>query len=160
MSASSRNKADSDAKLFTVDQANATLPLVGAITADVVNLTRELVERGDRLDLLKSRREPDVEDVYSEELGAIEKELHNDAARLREFVDELADLGVELKSAGKGLVDFPTIVDDQPAYLCWQLGEAEVLHWHSREDGYENRQPLTAGAMTGDATTDGFDQDA
>jgi hypothetical protein len=149
-----------EARLFTVDQANATLPLVSAITADVVNLTRELVERGDRLDLLKSRREPDVEDIYSEELGEIENELHNDAARLREYVDELADLGVELKSAGMGLVDFPTIIDEQPAYLCWQLGEAEVLYWHSREGGYENRQPLTAGATIGDAATDGFDQDA
>jgi hypothetical protein len=150
----------SDGKLFTVDQANATLPLVGAITGDVVNLTREIVERGDRLDLLKSQREPDVEDVYSEELAEIEKELHGDAGRLREYIDELSDLGVELKSAGKGLVDFPTIIDEQPAYLCWQLGEKEVLHWHSRDGGYEDRHPLTAGASLGDATTDGFDQNA
>ena len=152
--------ATDDARLFTVDEANATLPLVSAITRDVVQLTRDLVERGDRLDLLKSRRETDAEDVYSEELGEIERELHDEAARLRGYVDELADLGVELKSAGMGLVDFPAIIDEQPAYLCWQLGEAEVLHWHSRDGGYEDRRPLTAGAAMGESTTSDFDHDA
>ncbi len=147
-------------RLFTVDEANASLPLVRAITKDVVELTRELVERGDRLDLLKSRREPDVEDVYSEELGEIESELHNDAARLRGYVDELTDLGVELKSARMGLIDFPTIIDEQPAYLCWQLGEPEVLHWHSREGGYEDRRPLAAGVTAADVSTAEFDQNA
>lgn len=156
----SKPAADNDPRLFTVDEANATLPLVSAITKDVVQLTRELVERGDRLDLLKSRREPDVEDVYSEELGEIESELHNEASRLRGYVDELADLGVELKSAGMGLVDFPTIIDEQPAYLCWQLGETEVLHWHSRDGGYEDRRPLTAGATMDDTASTDFDQNA
>ncbi|MCA9099761.1 MAG: DUF2203 domain-containing protein [Planctomycetales bacterium] len=145
-----------DTRLFSVEEANAMLPLVRAITTDVVTLARELVERGDRLDLLKSRREGSVQDVYGEELGEIEDELHNDAARLRGYVNELADLGVELKSAGMGLVDFPTVVDEQPAFLCWQLGEGEVSHWHRRDGSYDDRRPLSANLHVGSSAISNF----
>ena len=62
---------------------------------------------------------------------------------LQEFVNELRQLGVEPKGPG-GLVDFPAELDGRQVYLCWKLGESEVLHWHEIDAGFEDRQPLTA----------------
>ena len=39
-------------KIFTPAEANATLPLVSAIVSDLVDLSRELTERRQRLTLL------------------------------------------------------------------------------------------------------------
>jgi hypothetical protein len=131
-------------KLFTVEQANAVLPLVRAITTDLVRLSREVIERRERLALLASPRASAVKDPYAEELAQIEEELEKDGQQLQAYVEELRALGVEPKSGPEGLVDFPSLLDDRVVYLCWKLGEPEVVHWHELDAGFLGRQSLTA----------------
>jgi hypothetical protein len=50
-------------EFFTIEQANATLPLVRAIVADLSNLSREVVERRRRLSFLMSGRDPNDRDL-------------------------------------------------------------------------------------------------
>jgi hypothetical protein len=137
----------SNQKVFTVAQANAALPLVRAIVADLSRVSREVIERRHRLSVLLARRHSEARDPYMEELTQIEEELDKDVQRIQEYVDELRQLGVEPKSAPEGLVDFPAIIDGRMAYLCWRLGEPEVLFWHELTAGFQGRQPLpTIGA--------------
>jgi hypothetical protein len=133
------------ARTFTVAEANATLPLVRAIVGDLVALAREVTDRRQRLALLTGgRARPSKEkDLYQEELGQIEQELESDTLRLQGYVEELHQLGVEPKSATEGLVDFPTLIDGRSAYLCWKLGEEEVLHWHEFDAGFRGRQRIS-----------------
>ncbi len=149
---SSTRNADQK-KFFTIDEANAMLPLVRAIVKDLTDLSRDVYERRQRLTQLLSGRDTNKDDVYSEELAQVEEELEKDGQRLREYVEELQRLGLEPKNGLEGLVDFPTLVDDRPAYLCWKLGEPEVLFWHELDAGFAGRQSLTA-----DATVDGDGQ--
>src|SRR5260221_12344584 len=144
-------------RLFTIDQANATLPLVRAITSDLASLAKDVVERRHRLALLTSGRELKTGDPYSDELAQMESELERDAIRLQGYVDELRELGVEPKGAVEGLVDFPCLLDGKLVLLCWKLGEPEVLYWHDLESGFGGRQPLTAGAVSG---SDGEDHES
>jgi hypothetical protein len=134
-------------KLFTVEEANQCLPLVRAITSDLVSLTLEVLDRRQRLAMLTAGRERDAGDVYSEELASIEAEIDKDAQRLNEYVRELIDLGVEPKSAADGLVDFPSMMDGRLVLLCWKLGEPEVLHWHEIDAGFAGRQIIPAGSL-------------
>ena len=134
-------------KLFTVEQANAALPLVRAITADLVRLSREVIERRERLALLSAGRSASAKDPYTEELSQIEEELDKDTEQLQAYVEELRDLGVEPKSGPEGLVDFPAMMDDRIVLLCWKLGESEVLHWHELDAGFQGRQSLIAGSV-------------
>lgn len=136
-------------KIFTVESANAALPLVRAIVTDLAQLSRDVVERRDRLSLLSAGRERGATDPYGEELVQIEEELEKDNDRLQEYVDELRNLGVEPKNGPEGLVDFPALFDGRPVYLCWKLGEPEVLFWHDLEAGFRGRQALTAGTTAG-----------
>jgi hypothetical protein len=130
------------AKLFTPESANAMLPLVRAITADVVVLAREMVDRRQRLDYLTSGRNVEEGDPYGAELAQMEEEQEKDTARLQEYVDELHQLGVEPKTLTEGLIDFPSMMDGRIVYLCWKYGEPEVQHWHELDAGFAGRQPL------------------
>lgn len=133
-------------KLFTVEQANAALPLVRAIAADLARLSRDVIERRERLATLLAGRERGTRDLYGEELAHVEAELEKDSERLQEYVEELRELGVDPKNGPEGLVDFPSMLDGKPVYLCWKLGEPEVLFWHDLDAGFRGRQPLTAGS--------------
>ncbi len=149
-------------RLFTVDEANATLPLVSAICSDMSELSQSLLERRERLAHLAGRRaaagKTDRSDPYLEELAQVEEDLNNESQRLQEYVTELQDLGVEPKDGPKGLVDFPSMMDGRVVFLCWQLGEPEVLYWHEVEEGFPGRQPLTAdSAADSSAGDDSFD---
>ncbi|HTQ40718.1 MAG TPA: DUF2203 domain-containing protein, partial [Pirellulales bacterium] len=135
-----------DRKYFTVEQANAMLPLVRAIVKDLADLSRDVIDRRERLAHLLAGHNGQSTDVYSEELTQIEEELEKDGRRLREYVEELIKLGLEPKNGQEGLVDFPTLIDGREAYLCWKLDEPEVLYWHDLDAGFAGRQPLTAVA--------------
>lgn len=135
-------------KFFTPEEANARLPLVRAITRDWAQLSRDVVERRERLEHLLSNRPKDGRDLYRDELSQIEQELDKDALALQEYVRELRDLGVEPKNGVEGLVDFPAMMDGRPVYLCWKLDEPEVLFWHELDTGFRGRQPLTADSIS------------
>jgi hypothetical protein len=145
-------------KYFTVERANAMLPLVRAIVKDLAELSRDVIDRRDRLAHLLAGRNGQSTDVYSEELVQIEEELEKDGRRLRDYVEELTKLGLEPKNGQEGLVDFPTLIEGREAYLCWKLDEPEILYWHDLDAGFAGRQPLTAGAGTAgnsDSVSDG-----
>lgn len=119
------------------------LPLVRAITTDVVRLSRDLIQRRQRLSSLSAHRsENHLFPQYEEEVNRTEEELERDFTQLQEYVGELRQLGVEPKSAPDGLVDFPAIVDGRLVYLCWKLGEPEVAWWHELDAGFVGRQPI------------------
>ena len=51
-------------------------------------------------------------------------------------------MDVVLRDLERGLVDFPSLRDDEEIYLCWEEGETEVAYWHDAESGYGGRKPL------------------
>ena len=136
-------------RLFTVEEANASLPLVRAIAQDVADLSSEVIERRERIAHLRGGRDVDSSDPYSAELTQIEEELERDGQRLQEYISELHDLGVEPKYGPEGLVDFPAEMDGRVVFLCWKLGEPEITCWHEIDAGFRGRQPLVAGSTVG-----------
>ncbi len=136
-------ETDRPLKRFTVSQANAMLPLVSAIVRDLVDLSKEVSDRRQRLEAVFPGRELHAGDPYDEEVVQVEQDLRADAERLHGFVAELRELGVEPKGPLEGLVDFPSELDGRVVNLCWKIGEAEVLFWHERDAGFADRQPLT-----------------
>ena len=132
-------------KFYTVEEANQTLPLVRAIVSDIVTLYQDVHERRERL--ARIRQIPGAEhrdegNVYSDEVGEIQKELEKDILKLESYVEELKELGVVLKDAVAGLIDFWTVIDGREAFLCWKLGEEEIGYWHELDDGFQGRQSL------------------
>jgi hypothetical protein len=66
------------------------------------------------------------------------------AERIEEFLRELEEIGCLFKGFDSGLVDFPSLRNDEPVYLCWQLGEDRIVAWHDMEAGFAGRQPIDA----------------
>ena len=127
-------------QLFTVDQANRTLPLVRKIVEDIVREHRRWQEALVELDLLTPGTNPELPDPR---IIALEKRIQSIAREIDAFQLELEGLGIQLKDRRIGLIDFPSELDGRPMLLCWQLGEPLVQFWHDVDSGYAGRQPLS-----------------
>lgn len=136
------NPSDQATRTFTVREANAALPLVRAITRDLVALSQSVSERHARLAELVRGRTLRPDDPYADELRESAKGLEKERDRLAGFIAELHALGVEPKSALEGLIDFPAWMDGRRVYLCWKLGEPEVLYYHELDGGFAGRKRL------------------
>jgi hypothetical protein len=64
------------------------------------------------------------------------------ARELQEIVDELALIGVQVKDADTGLLDFPAVHDGEDVLLCWRVGEPAVEWYHRLEDGFAGRRRI------------------
>ncbi len=126
-------------KRFTVDQANATLPLVRKIVADIVRQHAAWREKILELDLASSNAQAEGDHAGADRL---EREVQLLAREIAGFQRELDALGIELKDPRLGLVDFPGEINGRRILLCWRLGEPEVQFWHEVDAGYAGRQPL------------------
>lgn len=126
-------------QLFTVDQANRTLPLVRKILEDVVRQHRRWRETILELDLMASTARADEPHERTETL---ERQALTLARELDGYQRELEALGIQLKDPRLGLVDFPSELAGRHVLLCWRLGEPEVQFWHDVDAGYAGRQPL------------------
>jgi hypothetical protein len=71
-----------------------------------------------------------------------QKEAQRLAADIEACVRELAELGIEVRGIEVGLIDFPGTLNGREVFFCWMLGESAVTHWHDRDTGFSNRQPL------------------
>ena len=111
-------------RLFTVAEAQRTLPLVKAIIQDVLDLGAQA------RDVLSGQvQEPTIDDLQDQ---------------LREHLAELAGIGCYYKDWNFqiGLVDFPALIDGEVVFLCWRSDEPELRYYHRIEDGYAGRRPL------------------
>lgn len=130
-------------KYFTQAEANAMLPLVRSIVADVAALARAMSERYEPLWKIY-HGDGAIDDAHREEFRGLEESLARDQDTMKEYVRELTQLGIELKDLQVGLVDFPCWMEEREVYLCWRLDEPEVAHWHELDAGFAGRQPLNA----------------
>ena len=124
-------------RTFTVEEANAEVPRLGA-----------LIERLQRGALLLERERAawvaahGGANVTADVLVRERPAARTAAEDLGGAVAEFDRLGVQLKDLELGLVDFPSHQDGHVVLLCWQYGEPEVAYWHGTDEGFARRRPL------------------
>ena len=131
-------------RLFTPEEANAALPVVRPAVERLVAARRSLSDLDQRLAPLRARVAGNGGGLHPGPVGALQEEAAASTNRLREALEELDGLGVQVNDPDTGLVDFPARhpADGSTVLLCWRLGEPEVSFWHTLEAGFAGRKPL------------------
>ena len=126
-------------KIFTIEEANRTLPLVGRIVDDLVRDHRIWEDKVREFELATVGSSPEHPDAIAELLQSEAQRLARD---IEGYIAELGDLGVIVKGMDTGLVDFRGQMDGREVYYCWKLGEPSVMYWHEIDAGFVGRQRL------------------
>jgi hypothetical protein len=127
---------------FTPEEANAALAEVRPLVEQMVEHRRAHVEALERQEELETRIRGNGGGIPPAQLAEAAAEVERQARELARTVDDIAELGVQVKDLDEGLVDFPAFRRGETVLLCWQLGEEDIGFWHSVEDGFSGRRPL------------------
>jgi len=134
-------------RYFTVEEANATLPLLRVILRDITTLAAEL--RGQYERLVRLQETDGLDQAHREEVQQLVEEFERGQERMHEYEQELENLDVELKDHNTGLVDFWALRDGREVYLCWRMDEREITHWHELSAGFQGRKKLESNVLNG-----------
>jgi hypothetical protein len=130
-------------KLYTVDEAERTLPLVRRIVRDIQENFAEHEKR--LLERKKHPLNPRAGGMQEETVFRLEREMEHYEAEVARFQRELEAMGIELKDYRNGLLDFFSRYDNRIVYLCWKSDEGDRLaFWHDLNAGFKGRQRITA----------------
>ena len=119
-------------KRFKLSEANRALPLVGRIVGDIVRKHEQVAAMQTNLASAKQKDQ-----------AAKQRELDHAIELLQNYIDELHEVGCELKDYQTGLVDFLGRHRGHDVCLCWKLGEERVQYWHEIQSGFAGRQPVS-----------------
>jgi len=131
-------------RVYTVAEANARIPELTALLEEMRTYAQQLAVIQGRQAALKTKIGGNGYHNPNEDATVIglARRLEED---MREGIERLSSLGIELKDLGTGLVDFPALHEGRTVYLCWQLGEPEVAFWHELDTGFAGRMPIDDG---------------
>jgi hypothetical protein len=127
-------------RLFTVAEAEATLPLVRRIVGDLLAEYPRWRAAVARFEVLTGGARADWGETA--DLVAARDDITAHAGRINGYLQELEAVGCVFKGFDAGLVDFHSLRGDQVVFLCWRLGEERITHWHELDAGFAGRQPL------------------
>lgn len=126
-------------RLFTVDEANALLPTLRLLIEKILENIRRLKIQSEAVirDQQLDAEAPDFMDCLQEDSG-----MARLMVEIKGWVEKIHSHGCICKGLEHGLVDFPCLLGSEVVFLCWQLGEPSVSHWHRVEEGFAGRRPL------------------
>ena len=132
-------------KIFTVEEANRTLPLVSRIVQDLVRDHEAWEDKVREFELATVGASPQRPDAIAE---LLQFEAQRLATEIEVYIAELKELGVVCKGMDTGLVDFRGQLEGREVFFCWKLGEPSVQYWHELDAGFVGRQKLQSLALT------------
>ena len=126
-------------RTYTISQAKRLMPLLqrelGKLKPAYCELRTRWLEVAESNGL--SVEDPRVRDVCLLDDGARQA-----IEQVEMSLSLFDDLGVECKGIEEGIFDFPCLVEDRLVFLCWQVGENDIAHWHEVDTGFGTRKPL------------------
>jgi hypothetical protein len=134
---------------FTVGEANALLPHLREVLGRIRELRTLVEKRTDQikiLDVIWGRDIQNPDNPDHETFRAHRKAVGGAVSEIERLIrEEILALGIRFPQGGleHGLLDFPTRLDGRWVFLCWRLGEEELVAWHEVADGFVGRKPLT-----------------
>jgi hypothetical protein len=61
---------------------------------------------------------------------------------MKSNLDKILATGCLIKDLDVGLLDFPSVINNEEVYLCWKLGEDRIRYYHRQDEGYGGRKPI------------------
>ena len=129
--------------LFSVEQATKLVRELTPELERLVRVRRDLQGIERRLEVMSlALAGASADNPDATEMRALVERRRELTAQVRDGLRSIHERGCIVKDLDRGLLDFYALAGDRLVFLCWQLGEKDVSHWHTLTGGFAARQPL------------------
>jgi len=138
-----------DFKDFTIEEANALVPWLEYQFGMMFKHMREM--EGLLAGLMGQGVDPSPQIASisrSDPLPVkrMKRRLRRLVSRIFDSYTKIQERGAVIQDVSEGTVSFYTYFGEHPAFLTWQIGEAEVRWWHELYEDADSRKPLPRNA--------------
>lgn len=130
-------------RYFRLEQAESLLPQVEALLRQAIDLhtdyqqaEAEMAEFQHRINMAGGTM------VHRDAVVNTAARRSASATILKQTLEQIQALGVQIKDLEIGLIDFPTLYHGREVLICWKLGESSIGFWHGLEDGFAGRREI------------------
>jgi hypothetical protein len=132
-----------ESKLFTLTEAERTRRELEPVLIEAIAVRRKLAPLDQELDALAARIQwAGGLLVAYEETARLRWEHNQLQESLKSAIEKIQSTGCVVKDLDVGLLDFPSLIDNEEVYLCWRLGEERIRFWHRQDEGFSGRKPI------------------
>lgn len=121
-------------KHYSVAEARALLPQLRTWLPQLQRLRRDLAS----YEQSTEARLNEGDDFGG---GKVHQWIRNLSA-FKELIEEFNQREIQVKDLERGLVDFPALQAGREVFLCWEMGEDDITHWHDLDTGFTGREKL------------------
>ncbi|MBI4436248.1 MAG: DUF2203 domain-containing protein [Candidatus Omnitrophica bacterium] len=129
-------------KIFSLAEANHLIPRIRELLQKLRMLREKIEAQKLEMDLLEIVGVPRQGIVVDTGMTKEMSSLNDMAGEFNKCLEELEDMGCQVKDLDQGLVDFFSVREGQLIYLCWKEGEDVVQYWHTLDGGFQGRKPI------------------
>lgn len=110
---------------------------------DLLPQVRQWLERlqqlRDQIELYDKQSEPMIQ--AGDDIGGqrVNKWIAN-TTEFKRLMHEFESREIQVKDLQRGQIDFPTLIGDKEACLCWEQGEEDIRNWHELDSGNAGEQ--------------------
>jgi len=130
-------------RLFTLTEAERTRRELEPVLIEAIEVHRKLEPLDEELGALAARIQwTGGMLIPYEETAKIRFQREQLAQSLKSALEKIQATGCVVKDLESGLLDFPSVINNEEVYLCWRLGEERIRFWHRQDEGFSGRKPI------------------
>ena len=130
---------EDDSRHYTLNDAIELLPAVRDVVEKVQQIWLTAGAERRAFQAIQTSRKTPIE------ISLVHQSLVAALWDVQPLVAWLQSKDIVLRDPSTGLIDFPSQIEGEDAFLCWRLGEDEIRYWHSTDEGFENRKRIPPG---------------
>ena len=130
-------------KLFSLSEAERARRQVEPLLIDAMEGRRKMADLEESMSGIANRIQMMGGVTIDYDVAArLRSDLNQVISKIKDALEQIQATGCIVKDLDSGLVDFPSMIQDEEVYLCWRLGEDRIRFYHRQDEGFAGRKPL------------------
>jgi hypothetical protein len=133
---------DQEPKLFSLSEAERARRQVEPLLIDAMEGRRKMADLEESMSAISNRIQIMGVTIDYDVAARMRSDLNGVIAKIKDALEQIQATGCIVKDLDSGLVDFPSVIQNEEVYLCWRLGEDRIRFYHRQDEGFAGRKPI------------------